>query len=423
MRTLSCATLVAAMAFLQSCNGPWNMEPEDPPPPLLRISAMPVAGKPYDTIWVERIQPIDLARRGVEFVKPGSWMRIVQTDGNRQDTIVYRQSPGTPRAWIADSSRVVPWGASLSLEAHIVWNSADDFPAGDRTTESDIAANTVLPRRYELRKDALAPLDVFFRSLSAGDDPGSASALLDLLKEEDAARVRELFVTEATCDSFRQGKFVLRPFKSGDSLWAILDDRIVEGAFGDPVKRSLRPVLVAQVVDRERWGGLVSSIGFDPSRARILGPIQRVDFQIRGDWKVSREDSANLFQPGNSRMLSVDEPDQPGMRGYPDTMSLPVMVLGHTGRNMVRTMAVERSYLNYHGTMMDNESGAWSYSAIRGASGFFSGAAADSFEIQVRAVRDTFAMGALRRAWCAELASVPSEKRAPWTVGVDCSGE
>lgn len=422
MRISIIATLVAAMVSLQSCNGPWNLEPEDPPPPTLRVSAMPVAGRTHDTIWVERIQPIDLARRGADFVKPGSWMRVVQTDGIRHDTVVYHQSPGTPRAWITDSRAVVPYGGELSLEAHIVWNSADDFPAGDRTATSDLSGRTVLPRRYELRKEALAPLDVFFRSLSAGEDPGSASALLSLLTAENASRVRELSVTESTCDSFRQGRFVLRPFRSGDSLWAILDDRIVEGDMGSQVKRSLRPILVAQTVDRERWGGVASSIGFDPTRARILGPIQRVDFQIRGDWAVNHEDSAKMFQPGNSRMLSVDEPDQPGMRNYPDTMSLPVMLLSLTGTNVVRTLAVERSYLSYHSAMMDNESGAWSYSAIQGASGFFSGAAADSFVVHVRAARDTFAMDALRRAWCVEFASTSPEKRAPWTAGVDCSG-
>ncbi|QQS05955.1 MAG: hypothetical protein IPK50_03470 [Fibrobacterota bacterium] len=415
--------LLASIASLQSCNGPWNMEPESPEPLQLRISAMPIAGRRYDTIWVERIQPIDLTRRGVEFVKPGSWLRIVQLDGNRLDTVVYRKSEDTPRAWITDSRVVAPFGATLKLEAHIAWNSAGDFPAGDETTHSDISAQTVLPRRYELRKVALAPLDMLFRSLSVSGNPGSASALLALLDAESRENVRRYSVTEATCDSFLQGRFVLRPFRSGDTAWAILDDRIVEGARGVPVKRALRPILVSQSLDRERWGGLVSVVGYDPSRARILGPIQRVGFEIRGDWTVGHEDSVGMFQPGDSRMLSVDEPDQPGMAGYPDTMSLPAMVLGYTGRNVVRTLAVERSYITNHNTMMENSSGAWSFSALHGASGFFAGAAADSFEIHLQAAADTFSVASLRKVWCGELAKTSPEKRAPWTAGVDCKGD
>lgn len=423
MKNFLFAAAFVGMVSLQSCNGPWNMEPEAPDPLRLRIWAMPVAGRTYDTIWVERIQPIDLQRRGVEFIKPGSWLRIVQNDGNRQDTIVYRQSAATPRAWITDSRVVGAWGATLSLQAHIVWNSANDFPSGDQTTESEISAQTVLPRRYELRKDALVPLDALFRTLSVSGDPASASALLAQLGEESPEKVRRYSVTEATCDSFLQGRFVVRPFRSGDTAWSILDDRIVQGSTGAPVKRSLRSILVTQVVDRERWGGLVSAVGFEPSRARILSPIQRVEFQIRGDWTVGHDDSVGLFQPGNSRMLSVDEPDQPGMQGYPDTMSLPMMVLGYTGANVVRTLAVERSYLSYHNTMMENSSGAWSYSTIQGATGFFSGAAADSFVVHIKAARDTFAVASLRKTWCGELAATSPEERAPWTANVDCKGD
>ncbi|HNY30563.1 MAG TPA: hypothetical protein PKO15_06715 [Fibrobacteria bacterium] len=421
MRMTVPAIAALALASLQACNGPWNMEPEDPPPSSLRVSAMPLAGRTFDTIWVERIQPIDLARRGLEFVKPGSWLRIVQEDGSRRDTIVFRPASGTPRAWTTDSKVVAAYGAKLFLQGRIVWNSAPDFPAGDRTAESEISASATLPARYALRKEALAPLDALFATLSSGGDPGSASELLAALLREDSARVRRHSVGLATCDSFRQGRMVFRRIRSGDTLWAVQDDRVVEGTRGSEIKRSLRPILVAQDVDRGHWGGLVSSVGFEPGRAFVLGPIQRVEFEIRGDWNVGYDDSVRMFQPGNSVMLSVDAPDQPGMSGYPDTMSLPLMVLAHTGRNMVRTMAVERSYVAYHQAMMENESGAWNYSSIHGANGYFVGAAADSFEIHLRAVRDTFAMDALRRTWCKEIADLAPHERAQWTYGVDCA--
>jgi len=416
------ATIFVCALGLAACNGPWNMEPEPTDPPVLRVSAMPVAGRPYDTIWVERIQPIDLSARGIDFVKPGSWLRVVRVDGNRHDTVEYVRSPGTPRAWIPVSSDTVPYGAALRLEAHVVWNSAADFPTGDRTPESDISAETTLPRFYRMRKEMRAPLDMLFRSLSIAEHPNSAPELLAALRTEDAGRVSRFAVTEATCDSFLQGRFVLRPFTSGDSAWMILDDALADGPMGDRVKRSLRPIVLSQEVDHERWGGLVTSIGFDPTRARILGPIERVGYQIRGDWSTTYDDSVGMFQPGNSRMLAVDDPEQGTMMGYPDTMQLPQMVLSYTGRNVVRALAVDRTYAIYHRTMMENESGAWNYTEVKGAQGYFAGAAPESLEVVMMAARDTFPVASLRRTWCRELASTPARKGAPWTATVDCSG-
>lgn len=407
---------------LSACDGPWNMEPEPPAPPQLRVSGMPVAGRPFDTIWVERIQPMDLAERGIDFVKAGSWLRVLRVDGNRLDTVEYVRSPGTPRAWIPVSPDTVPYGATLRLEARVVWNSAADFPSGDRTTESDIRGETTLPRFYRMRKEARAPLDMLFRTLSVSDRPGTATGLLAALEAEDAAGVARLGVTLATCDSFLQGRFVLRPFRTGDSAWAILDDALVDGPTGGRVKRSLRPIVLAQEVDRERWGGLVTSIGFDPSRARILGPIERLGFQIRGDWAVGYDDSVAMFQPGNSRMLSVDDPEQGTMMGYPDTMQLPQMVLSYTGRNVLRALAVDRAYAIHHRTMMEGESGAWNYASLKGAAGWFAGAAPESLEVFVKAARDTFPVASLRRTWCRELSSTPARERATWTSAVDCSG-
>ncbi len=416
------SSLFVGALGLAACDGPWNLEPEPPAPLVLRVSAMPVAGRPFDTIWVERIQPMGLAERGIDFVKAGSWLRVLRVDGNRHDTVEYVRSPATPRAWIPVSPDTVPYGATLRLEAHVVWNSADDFPSGDRTTESDIRGETTLPRFYRMDKGMLAPLDMLFRTLSVADRPGTAAGLLAALDAEDAAGVARLGVTEATCDSFLQGRFVLRPLRSGDSAWAIMDDEMVDGPMGDRVKRSLRPIVLAQEVDHERWGGLVTSIGFDPARARILGPIERLGFQIRGDWTVGYDDSVAMFQPGNSRMLSVDDPEQGTMMGYPDTMQLPQMVLSFTGRNVLRALAVERTYAIHHRTMMENSSGAWNYTSLRGAQGYFAGAAPESLEVFVRAARDTFPVASLRRTWCRELSSTPARERATWTSTVDCSG-
>jgi hypothetical protein len=201
-----------------------------------------------------------------------------------------------------------------------------------------------------------------------------------------------------------------------------MDDAMVDGPMGDRVKRSLRPIVISQEVDHERWGGLVTSIEFDPARARILGPIERLGFQIRGDWAVGHDDSVAMFQPGNSRMLSVDDPEQGTMMGYPDTMQLPQMVLSFTGRNLLRALAVDRTYAIHHRTMMENESGAWNYSALEGARGYFAGAAPESLEVFVKAVRDTFPVASLRRTWCRELSTTHPRKRAPWTSAVDCSG-
>lgn len=412
---------VALPLLLASCDGPWNMEPEDPAPPRLRVSAMPVAGRTYDTIWLERIQAIDLAARGLAFVKPGSWMRVVRTDGPTPDTVVYRPSPDQPRAWIPQRSALVPYGATLRLEAHVVWNSADDFPRGDRTTESDLSAETTLPRKYALAKDMLAPLDALFGALSASATAVDAEALFSVLRGEDPGRVARFSVTPATCDSFLQGMFVVRSIRSGDTVWAILDDALGQGPLGEPVKRSLRPIQIRQDIDRERWGGMITAIGFDPSRARILGPVQRMGFEIRGDGKVRHSDSAAMFQPGDSRMLSVDDPEQPSILGYPERGELPMMVLNYTGRAVVRALAVDRSYASYHRAMMDNGSGAWSYTSVRGATGYFAGAAPDSLVFEVRAVRDTFSVAALRAAWCRDRAETAPEKLSPWELRVDCS--
>ena len=416
------SSLLVGVLGLAACDGPWNLEPEPPAPLVLRVSAMPVAGRPFDTIWVERIQPMGLAERGIDFVKAGSWLRVLRVDGNRLDTVEYVRSPATPRAWIPVSPDTVPYGATLRLEAHVVWNSAADFPSGDQTTESDIRGETTLPRFYRMDDTMLAPLDMLFRTLSVADRSGTAAGLLGILKAEDAAGVARLGVTEATCDSFLQGRFVVRPFRSGDSAWAIMDDEMVDGPMGDRVKRSLRPMILVQEVDHERWGGLVTSIGFDPTRARILGPIERLGFQIRGDWVVGYDDSVAMFQPGNSRMLAVDDPGQGTMMGYPDTMQLPQMVLSITGRNVLRALAVDRSYAIHHRTMMENESGAWSYTSVTGAQGYFAGAAPESLEVFVKAVRDTFPVASLRKTWCRELSATHPRERATWTSTVDCSG-
>lgn len=407
--------VLALAALLPSCQGPWNLQPQEPDPPTLRISALPVAGRTWDTVWVERIQPLALESRGLAFVGPGSWLRILVKKPLGEDTIRFEPSVENPRAWIArDRSALVPWGASLHLEAHLVWNSSAAFPGSTEWTESDVSGDATTPVRYGLKPTMGAPLDVFFRALAGGDGGADPAGLLEVLRSEDDAKVRGLGVTEATCDSFLRGRWVQRTFRSGDTAWAIADDRLVDDRFGRPIKRSLRPFLVEQEVDLQGWGGLVSAIEFDPTRARILGPIQRVGFEIRGNSTLEREDSLGLYQPGSSRMLSVDGPDQAGMMGYPQVMALPSMLLSVTGRNVVRTLAVDRAYVAYHQAMMENESGQWAYSSLHGATGFFSGGAADSLVFQVRAVRDTFALPVLREMWCADQAGRPARERPVW---------
>ncbi len=420
--------LLASFFTLAACDGPWNVSPADytPPEPVLRLSLFAVGGKPFDTLWLERTQPIDLIYDSTRaFVQSATIQIVDPLDGSK--VVDYAQVPGSAVAWTA-TSRVLPVaGKRYRLLAHVVWNADKNWPSSKTVITTDLVADAKVPQSWGVESAALVPVENLIPALSSGADVGDSATLLAPLEKDRPGTLARWLFTSAMLDSLRQGLPVFRTLHSGDSIWYISDDQhMVTNPDGKLVQRAYREILFNQHPGPD-FGGVFAVERFDINRARILDPLSKEIFASSGKKGFKQADSAQFFQPGVTRYAFGPYPAfSPDLFGWPRIYPFSNLTLAYTGLNTIYFYSVEQAYVIYQSQLMKQASGSSSaipYSNVQGGTGYFTMALVDSFQINLMATGvDTFSVQALHGAACRNEWKSSVTDHTPFDSLVACKG-
>lgn len=424
-RALARPAALAALAVFGAvgCNGPWNMEAEEGPQRAkLWVSLLLVADRPLDTLWMERPRPlsrkvdpaavfVDTAQSSVEVVEAG-------TAGGAETVLRYRPVPDRAAAWVAeDTAYRVKRGAEYRFQASVRWNVSPDFPGGAEYRTEVLAARARVPSGYSLDSLARMPMESLHPTLSVGLPPASAA-----LARRDAAYRKDLYdslesvrslsargIGEADFARYLAGEAVYFPVRREDTVYYIFDAAPSTDYSGATTHRYSLSWLFGQTVDKRDFGGLIMAQGFDSTGSRIYDPLQKgIDDALGSDL-----DSVAFYQRGQSRPMIIAGSYFSGLEGYPDTLRLTNLLWGYTGRNVLRSFSVDPLYYEYYKGLIQSgvdvgpglgggssrPQNVLRYSNIENGDGYFSGAVADSFAVELKAMRDTVPISALRSAW------------------------
>ncbi len=400
--------LLSALLGLVGCNGPWNMEPSDEPggDPRLQLSFFAVGKRDFDTLWLERTQPLaqdyDSTRAFVEEAT-----MLVSRVGDPSDSVSYRPVPGSAVAWVPVRPHRVAPGATYEFRASVLWNASREWPSAKELRRTELSATTTVPSEWSISDSVFAPLEALVPSLSVGmpiNDSGWYAKELDSLLPGRRERYR---ITSATLDSLRRGDMVMRRIFSGESVLYISGaSRKVRNLAGQEVLLPYRDYKL-NVKYGDGFGGAFSVQRFDTSRAFIQNILQQQIRQTLGRTGYRSEDSARLFQPGDTRYYFGPMPASVSeMAGWPEVFLFSNLGIGYTGMNTLYIYATDSYYPNYNASLQGLAGGdrtTIAYSNVKGASGYFSAALVDSFKLDVHVLAtDTFSVRELRGAACRE---------------------
>lgn len=403
---------IPVLGLLSACNGPWNMAVEEQPADKsLWVSSVQVAGRGFDTIWIEDLAPLERTfDASVPVALPGSSVRVVQDSAGVRDTVTFVSSSTLPRAWVPrpeDAGKKVRWGATLEFSARAVL--ADG-------SVRDLSASTYTQRYYSLADSFALPLEALHPKLangevrtamhSAGTDTAKAMAAALAVAPDLLGFVEKWKLTIPELLAFAGGQPVMRnvPMKGAkpDTVWYIstmlpVQGLAIDGAPGRTLFSEYRQWVFRHTIDKERFGGLILTQGFDPSRARIFGSIFKQFGQT-----FNNQDSSRFFQRGDTRSWLVAPKVYDDLPGYPDSAVIGNTFFGYTGKNRIYAWAVDSLYYEFYRTISgETGDGQYSVTNVKGGKGFFTGAGLDSVAFQMEAAfPDTVAVSRLQSLWC-----------------------
>jgi len=387
----------------------------------LEVSTMLIQGRHFDTLWIER--PLTFSNgydSSVAFIDTSlTHVYVIRTDVNPHDTVHYQMSSVDTRAWLPkqnlqDTARLVVIGGRYHLEAHVNWDRAREYPSEHEMHMDTLRADAYVQKSYAISDTAWVPLEALHPSLSLGLPAKLInSSLADqkiLLHLFDSLSSIYSFskhsITISDFKNYLSGGLVLRPLLRGDTAFYIFDNTKVPDpnvTNPDPISRYSRQWKFIQKLYVPDFGGLAIGYAYDTTRARIIDP-QPSPFQSLTN--KNKVDTAGLYQRGHTRFLGITASTQPGVSGYPDTLSWGNRNLGYTGRDVIYFYAVDSMFVEYNSrtnpgfsfSIGGNGGGGGNrraannsvhYSNIMGGDGYFSAAAVDSFVVNLIAVKDT----------------------------------
>lgn len=428
MKTLNDASPIAALAValaLSACNGPWNMEPETGNRPVkLWASALLVADRPLDTLWLERPVSLGQPRDGALAYVDAAESQVYVV-GPAGDTVRFRPAPDRAAAWLPiDTSHRVQRGGRYDLVADVRWNASSKFPGGTEWRRETLRATTTVPRVFSFDPEFRVPVEAQHKSLSVGlpdavirrarAESAYRDALYDSLAALPGAGAFTAKVDRAAFAAYLEGKAPLVPARGGDTLHYIHDGREAVDYTGRAQQRYALPWIFPTRNDGDDFGGIILSHHFDSTASRILDPITASILDVFGQ----DLDSAEYFQAGAVRPVIIGGSYFAGLQGYPDSLRLANMLLGYTGRTVLYGYSVDPVYWEYYRYMWQSGSAQGAglgggnsraqnvlpFTNVENGDGYFCGAVADSVAFHVQAAKDTLDNAALRAAWLADKA-------------------
>lgn len=399
--------VIASLLGLAACDGPWNTMPSDAKggDPVLQLSFFAVGGKDFDTLWLERTQPLaGKYDSTVKFVESAA-ITVARTD-DATDSVSYRQVPGSAVAWVPVRAHRVSVGASYTMRASVRWNAAKNWPTESDLRTTSLEATTRVPSVWSISDSVFAPVEAIVPALSAGAPITDSATLLRAFDSMVPGGVARWKLTSATLDSLRAGIPTLRRISNGDTMWYISDiSRRVTNVAGQSVGLAYREYRFHPRFD-QGFGGVFGVEGFDPAAARIQDPVSKSLRAAMGRADgYDLQDSAGSYQPGSTRYyFGPYRAYAPELYGWPQLLMFSNVGIGYTGLNRLYFYAVDPQYVSYNEALQSISQGdrtAVDYTNVKGGKGYFAGALVDSFAFHVRvAVADTFSVEALRGAAC-----------------------
>lgn len=403
---------LSGLALLAACNGPWNMEAtEHDPDRSLWVSSTQVAGRSFDTIFIEETRPLSGTSKLWSTQDAGSRVAVLQDSSGVRDTVEF-QPTTVANAWIpvaGQRGKLVRWNANLSLRASVVRNDG---------TRQDLSAESYTPANYSLSDTIWVPLEALHPRLSTGElrsafaaDPAGTAEILD----PSGAFRRKWRLTAQDFANYASGRSVMRAARARgrdvDTIWFIFDRTQVSPLLAEipagggtmsnhQVEANARQMIVQQSIDPVRFGGTVLWQGFDTTRARIKGPVFE---QFANTFKF---DTTSFFQLGRTRPWTVyPKYAMATLPGWPAGFLYSNTYIGYTGRNTTYSLAVDSLYYDiYRALTGETGDGQYSVTNIRGGRGFFTGGAIDSLSLDVESASpDTLSVPMLRERWCDSL--------------------
>jgi hypothetical protein len=420
--------LSAALLLLSSCDGPWNTMPHnDPvPDPVLRLSLFAVGGKSWDTLHLDRTQPLDLTYDSTRaFVQSATVEVWDSTDGRRAMT----WHLATPSAvlWAPDSQASVQAGHSYAVHIHATWNADPDWPVSSTIKTTDLVAATAVPASYSIEKQVKVPAEMLIPQFAAGTESGPADSILDSLERRMPGWAARWNLDVASVDSLKAGLPVYRVANTGDTLWYISgNDAKVWNPDGKQVGRAYRPLLLGQHPG-PNFAGVFTVDRFDPNQAWILNAVTRQFMATLGRTSWTRADSAQLYQAGDTYYGYGPYPAfAPDLSHWPEVYTWSNLTFGYTGRNTMYFYSTDTQYIVYQSQLSKQAQGdktSLPYTNVRGGNGYFAAALVDSVQFFIRAEGvQTFQVQALRSAACRESYANSRKNGTPFQRDPVCTG-
>ncbi|HOX52929.1 MAG TPA: hypothetical protein PKY05_15705, partial [Fibrobacteria bacterium] len=263
-------TSIAALCFLASCNGPWNIMPSDDVPrdPVLQVSLFAVGKRNFDTLWMERTTPISIRYDSTRTFVEDATILVVR-EGDPTDSVSYRPVPGSAVAWVPVRAHPVKPGATYTLRATVRWNASPDWPSGRDVRRTELSATTTVPSDWSVRASSPeAPLEALIPKLALGAVPSVDADGLAMLEKSRPGSVARWAITPATLDSLNGGLPVVRPISWGDTVYYLTgENRMVTNFSGQEVGLTNRQYMY-HTRRGVGFGGMCSVQKFDVHRAK-----------------------------------------------------------------------------------------------------------------------------------------------------------
>lgn len=405
------AILSVALLGLAACDGPWNMSVDEATSTQsLWVSSIQMAGRPFDTVWIEGVNSFSTAHDpSAQVLDAGGRVWIIDSTSGKRDSIPYQMLPGTPAAWVPmapyDTSKV-RYGADLAFHAEVSRGGA----------AQSLSARSYTPSAYRLGDYMGVPMEALHPRLADGSwrdsiktavAAGDAAAMARFAKAVNDSNGWANVTTDELA-SYAAGNAVMfdypaRAVTPGYRLWYVTDEATVKphpsSSTQEGVAAYVRQWIIRQSVrDPVRYGGTAMLLRFDPERAYIDNPLNR-----KLEKSLGKVDSVGYFQRGNSYLLQVAPAYGGSMVGWPDSVLISgSFVFVHTGISRIVSYSYDSLYYEFYNSLSGSSDGqAYRYTNIRGGNGYFTGAAVDSISASIgSATADTFAMPLLRKIWC-----------------------
>lgn len=417
-----------SILLLSSCDGPWSMSPAEytPPDPQLNLSLFVVGGRDFDTLWLERTQPLELKYDSTRVFVQSADIQVVSADDGTV-LVKYSPVPGSAVAWVPQSQVKAVAGKKYRLNAHVVWNADKNWPSGVSTKTTDLVAEAKVPESWSVDKTALVPIENLIPALAAGADVTDSLTLLAPLEAEHPGTLAKWSMTSAMLDSLRSDKPVFRTMHSGDTIWYISDnEHVVTNPDGKQVKRAYRQILLRQHPSTD-FGGVFAVERWDVNRAYVLDPLTKEARRTFGMGDIKQDDSASFYQPGNTRYGYGPYPAYlPDLFGWPNIYPFSNLTLSYTGPNMLYIYSVQEDYVIYQSQRAQQAQGsntAPPFTNVKGGGGYFAAALVDSFLFNLSVSgTDTFTVQSLRGSACRSAWIDAMKNKTAFDSLVTCKG-